>query len=123
MIQPPGPAREPTGGMDSSRVVDEADGFDIRRKVMLRATIEKVRDGTCERRALGCGDGHTGFLISYPAVGSRIELFCERPARRIRTSPVRSVWRGPAVHTLSVETENSRYRVTIHTSSDRPDGG
>jgi len=90
---------------------------------MLRATIERILDGTCEPRALRSSDAHTGFLISYPAVGSRIELLSEQPARRIRTSVVRSVWREPAGDTLSVETLNSRYRVTIHASSDRPDGG
>jgi hypothetical protein len=76
---------------------------------MFSVTTEKLRSrGRKPKRRRQ----HRGFLISKPVVGNALVLFTEESGRRMVTSPITRVLGSNRV--LFIETENSLYRVTVH---------
>ncbi|MBT8494844.1 MAG: hypothetical protein KJO07_17440 [Deltaproteobacteria bacterium] len=78
-------------------------------KAMFSVTSEKLRSqGRRPKRRRE----HRGFLLTKPVVGNSLVLFREDTGTRIVTSPIIRVLGSSRV--LFIETENSLYRITVH---------
>jgi hypothetical protein len=76
---------------------------------MFSVTTEKLRSqGRRPKRRRQ----HRGFLLAKPVVGNALVLFREDSGTRMVTSPITRVLGSSRV--LFIETENSLYRVTVH---------
>ena len=76
---------------------------------MYSVTTQKLRSGgrAPKRRRL-----HHGYLLSTPVVGSSLVMFREDTGTRMVTTEVVRILTSD--RTLFVETENSLYRIAVH---------
>ena len=84
---------------------------------MTSVTARKIRDHGRERSAVGVGRVYNGYLVSFPVVGRGMVIFRDPNGHRMITTPVRRILTDPDGETVYVETENSVYRLTIHSAS------
>jgi hypothetical protein len=87
---------------------------------MVNVTARKIREQGRDRAASsgsgGAGRVYHGLLVSYPVVGRGMVIFRDPNGHRMVTTPVRRVLTDPDSETIYVETENSVYRLTIHSA-------
>ena len=81
---------------------------------MLMVTMCKIRALSDERSTISIGSAHTGYLVSYPVIGSSMMVFENHQGNRLVTTPVCRVLGDLRERRVYVETENSVYRLRIH---------
>lgn len=83
---------------------------------MVNVTARKIRDHSRDRSPSGLGRIYHGLLVCYPIVGRGMVIFRDPNGHRMVTTPVKRVLTDPDNETLYVETENSVYRLTLHSA-------
>ncbi len=89
---------------------------------MTTVTARKIRDRSPAwaggDRGAGSGQSlgrvYNGFLVGYPVVGRGMVIFRDPNGHRMVTTAVRRVLADSDGETIYVETENSVYRLTLH---------